>query len=74
MLLTEEDIRVALPVIKGTKVLTCQLEVAPEATLFALKTAKQHGGLGISIKHSFNSSSVVSAFAHGAMGRRIDPS
>ena len=55
MLLTEEDIREALPVIKGTKVLTCQLEVAPEATLFALKTAKQHGGLVISIKHVLNS-------------------
>ncbi|XP_041353591.1 ribokinase-like isoform X2 [Gigantopelta aegis] len=43
MLLTENDIRDALPVIKGTKVLTCQLEVSPEATIFALKTAKEHG-------------------------------
>lgn len=44
LLLTPEEVTAAEEVIKSAKVMVCQLEVTQEATLAALRLAKQHKG------------------------------
>lgn len=44
MLLSESDVMEAETVIKGCKVLLCQLEIANNTTLAALKLARKHNG------------------------------
>lgn len=43
-LLRGEDILAAESLIKSAKVMICQLEIPPEATLVAIKVAKKYGG------------------------------
>ncbi|XP_008320634.1 ribokinase isoform X1 [Cynoglossus semilaevis] len=42
MLLCSEDLQKALPAIKRTKVLVCQLEISPQMSLMALRMAKEN--------------------------------
>ena len=42
--LLPEEVREARAVLSGAKVVVCQLEIAPETTLAALKLAKELGG------------------------------
>ena len=42
--LTEADISAAYETISTAKVLTCQLEIAPEISLAAMKVARKHNG------------------------------
>lgn len=44
MLLCSEDLQKALPAIKRTKVLVCQLEISPQMSLMALRMAKENNG------------------------------
>ena len=44
LLLSEKDVMDAEPVIKGCRVLLCQLEISSSTTLAALKLAKKHNG------------------------------
>ena len=44
LLLTPEEIQATESVISGAKVIVCQLEITAQATLAALRLAKQHGG------------------------------
>ena len=44
MTLRPADVRTAMPLIAGSKVVVCQLEVPPETSLEALQLAKAHSG------------------------------
>ena len=45
MALRPDDVQTAMPLIAGSKVVVCQLEVPPETSLEALQLAKEHNGM-----------------------------
>ena len=45
MTLRPDDVQTAMPLIVGSKVVVCQLEVPPETSLEALQLAKEHNGM-----------------------------